>query len=250
MSKQEGTGTGTGGHGRFAWGEARPMTLPFLRNLAVTIASGDALDIRQFTVHERMSSLFHVTLVAVSENADIDFDAVVGKPARFVMQGDLLAGTLPRIWSGLCAELHQLATVEGEGLSTYHLVIVPTLWLATQRRNHRMFQQLSELDIALALLDEWDIEPTKKLAGTYDHSGSAARRTFEHFGRIAEPVSSRPCAVLNGAAAPASSASRAKKWRRPTSARRPGQPHSHASLDFPTSVGPLVSPLVQSSSLT
>ena len=135
-------------------------------NLSVTVASEDALDIRQFTVHEQMSSLFHVTLVVVSRNPDIDFEAIVGQPARFVMQGNLLAGALHRIWSGICAEFHQLAT-EGDGVSTYYLDLVPALWFATQRRNYRMFQQTSELDIALTLLSEWNIEPVKRLSGVY-----------------------------------------------------------------------------------
>ncbi len=71
-----------------------------------------------------------------------------------------------RGWTGLCSELQQLQVEEG-GLSTYHLVIVPTLWLLTQRRNHRMFQQKSELDIVLQLLGEWGIKPEKRLSSTY-----------------------------------------------------------------------------------
>lgn len=135
-------------------------------NLSVTVASGDSLDVRQFTVHERLSSLFRVSLVVLSENHDIDFEAVVGQPARFIIQGSYLDGAAPRFWSGICSELYQLAAEE-DGLSTYHLDIVPTLWLATQRRNYRMFQQKSELKIALKLLSEWGIEPVKRLSATY-----------------------------------------------------------------------------------
>ena len=39
-----------------------------LRNLAARIDSNDTLDVREFAVQERMSSLFEVTLVALSEN--------------------------------------------------------------------------------------------------------------------------------------------------------------------------------------
>jgi len=47
---------------------------------------------------------------------------------------------------------------------TYHLSIVPDLWLATQKRNYKVFQQISELDIVLELLDQhWDIQPELRL---------------------------------------------------------------------------------------
>ncbi len=132
-------------------------------HLSVNVASGDVLDVRQFTVHERLSSLFRVTLVVVSDNPNVDFEAAVGRPARFSIAGTMAT---PRFWSGICAELHQIAVEEG-GLSTYHLDIVPSLWLATQRRNYRMFQHISELDIGLTLLSEWGIEPVKRISGTH-----------------------------------------------------------------------------------
>jgi type VI secretion system secreted protein VgrG len=130
--------------------------------LSVAVASGDALEVRQCTVHERMSSLFVVSLVVMSENPDVDLDATVGGPARFSIR----TGPWERAWAGVCNRFQQTAVEEG-GLSTYHLTLVPMLWLATQRRNHRIFQQLSELDIALALLAEWGIAPEQRLSGKY-----------------------------------------------------------------------------------
>lgn len=128
------------------------------KNLEVEIASGDGLDVRQFSVHERLSSLFQVNLVVVSENASIEFDEVVGQPAKFKMA----AGMHERFWSGICNHFEQVK-VEPTGLSTYQLSIVPTLWLLTQRKNHRMFQQISEPDIVQKLLKEWDIEPVVRI---------------------------------------------------------------------------------------
>ena len=136
------------------------------RNLHVTIASGDTFDVRQFSVVERMSSLFEITLLVVSENPDVDFEAAVGQAASFSMGGEGEGSPGLRGWTGLCSELQQLQVEEG-GLSTYHLVVVPALWLLTQRRNHRMFQQKSELDIVLQLLGEWGIKPEKRLSSAY-----------------------------------------------------------------------------------
>jgi type VI secretion system secreted protein VgrG len=134
-----------------------PAMLKLTGNLVVTVASKDTLDVRQFVVQERMSTLFKVTLVALSENPDIDFDAVIGQPARFLLHTHDLAHP-ERYWSGVCSHLQQVA-VEPRGLSTYQITLVPNLWLATQRRNYRMFQQLSELEIAIKVLREWGIDP-------------------------------------------------------------------------------------------
>jgi type VI secretion system secreted protein VgrG len=120
-------------------------------HLAVSIASGDRLDVRQYMVHQRMSSLFQVSVVALSANPSIDLDAVVGQEASFAIQA-----LEPRCWTGICNHIEQVAA-EPDGLSTYEVSIVPTLWLATQRRNYRMFQQLSEPDIVLGMLKEWGI---------------------------------------------------------------------------------------------
>jgi type VI secretion system secreted protein VgrG len=128
------------------------------KNLEVEVGSGDTLDVRQFAVHERLSSLFQINLVAVSDNPSIDFDAVVGQPARFSMA----AGRHDRSWSGVCNHFEQVR-VEPTGLSTYQFSIVPILWLLTQRKNHRMFQQISELDIVVKLLGEWGIEPVLRV---------------------------------------------------------------------------------------
>jgi type VI secretion system secreted protein VgrG len=140
--------------------------MPPSANLAVTVASGDALDVRELSVEEAMSTLFTVTLDVVAENPDLDFEAIVGKDASFTLHGRAGGGVGARTWTGVCNELYQLR-VEESGLSTYRLRIVPTLWLATQRRNYRMFQQLSELEIVEKILGEWGISPEKKLTGTY-----------------------------------------------------------------------------------
>src|SRR5262249_33090645 len=127
----------------------------------VHVASKDNLDVRHFETSERMSSLFEVRVVAVSDNDDIDFEAVIGQPMTFAV-----FGPQNRAWGGVCSELRQIA-VEETGLSTYELTLVPKLWLATQRRNHRMFQLKTEVEITLDLLKEWGIEPTLRLAGKY-----------------------------------------------------------------------------------
>lgn len=135
------------------------------RLLSLKVASNDDLDVRQFSIEERISSLFTVSLVAVSRNDNIEFDAVVGQKASL----EIHHGKGVRTFRGIVNHLEHIA-VSGsqDGLSTYQLSIVPELWLSTQRKNHRMFQQISEPDIVLQMLKEdWSIEPELKLSGQY-----------------------------------------------------------------------------------
>src|SRR5687767_6801980 len=84
--------------------------------LGVHVASHDELDVREFSIEERIGSLFTIRLSAVSENHAVEFDAVVGRPARFEMhdQGRF------RIWTGICSHMEQMQR-EDEGVSTYEL---------------------------------------------------------------------------------------------------------------------------------
>ena len=136
-------------------------------NLVLEVASGEALDVRKFEVIERVSGLFEVRIVALSPNPEVDFDAILGKDARFGFYRNRIVASAYRSWTGICNHIQQ-TDAEETGLSTYELVIVPHLWFLTQRRNHRMFQQLSDLEIVLKLLAEWGIQPVQKVdAGAY-----------------------------------------------------------------------------------
>jgi len=135
------------------------------RRLAVSVASGEALDVRQFQVEERMNELFEISIVAMSDNMDIDFEAIAGQRMTFTVRKDTGEHD-SRTWTGLCRHIEQLG-VEERGQSAYRLVLVPALWLLTQRKNHRMFQRESEVDIARKLLAEWRIPVAESLTATY-----------------------------------------------------------------------------------
>ena len=55
-------------------------------DLELSIATGEALVVQQFSVIERISSLFEVTLVAAAESPDLDLEGVFGEAARFTMR--------------------------------------------------------------------------------------------------------------------------------------------------------------------
>src|SRR4029453_3042230 len=72
-------------------------------------------------------------------------------------------------WTGIVSQLELMRSETGPlrtnaaGVSTYAVTIVPRLWLLSQWRNYRIFQYLSEVDIALKLLKEWNIDHVVRL---------------------------------------------------------------------------------------
>lgn len=118
-------------------------------DLALRISNAETLDVRSFRVDERIGSPFLVDLVVRSSNSDLDFETLIGESARFDLGKR-------RAWAGVVRAVH-LSRAEPNGLSTYRVEIVPKLWLLTQRRNHRIYQRMTEPDMAMELLSEWNI---------------------------------------------------------------------------------------------
>lgn len=128
----------------------------------VQVASGDELDVRSFSVKQRMSQLFRVELRVVSSNLSVALDAVIGKEATFSLKTQWSS----RSFNGLCIEMEQVR-VDREGLATYTLAIAQRMWLLTQRKNYRIFQYKSELDIVRQLLGEWGVTYVSRVARSH-----------------------------------------------------------------------------------
>jgi type VI secretion system secreted protein VgrG len=132
--------------------------------LDFTCALGTPFDVRSFHVEEGVSRPFSVELTLVSRDASLDLGAVIGKPASLHLETGYAHAPGGRTFTGVCSFATRVRGVaEGAGgsaaLSTYALRLVPTLWLLTQRTNHRTFQHLSIPEIADELLNEWGIQP-------------------------------------------------------------------------------------------
>jgi type VI secretion system secreted protein VgrG len=161
-----------------------------------TCALGNPFDIRRFTVRESVHKLFSIELLVVSEDANIDFSAIVGQPASFrVDSGFVRVGGTRRGWSGIVSYLEQVQGMEvgrhgTRVLSTYTLRIVPQLWMLGKRRNHRIFQRLSIPDILDKLLSEWGLEPVWNVErGKYpklEYKCQYAETDFAFFCRLLE----------------------------------------------------------------
>lgn len=131
-------------------------------NISLEMPSDDIFDVREFRIHDALSTLFRADLTVACDNPGVEFEDLIGKAATFRVKLD--AGLYPgkaseRVWTGVIAELQQLVS-EDTGLSTYHVAVVPKLWLLTQRTNCRIFQQKTDLEIVEEILAEWDIKPT------------------------------------------------------------------------------------------
>ncbi|MFO0761044.1 MAG: type VI secretion system tip protein TssI/VgrG [Byssovorax sp.] len=128
-----------------------------MNNLELSLTGVEVpLDVRRFSVNEALSALFSVDVWAMSAQGDLDLDAIVGRAASLHIHPGALQGS-GRAWSGICAFMEQVHA-EPTGLSTYHMRVVPKLWLLTQRRNHRVYQHLSIPDITDKLLGEWGVD--------------------------------------------------------------------------------------------
>jgi type VI secretion system secreted protein VgrG len=118
----------------------------------------ESLSVRRFAVHEGLSTLFEVSIWAVSPYDDLDLEAIVGKEAAFRIVTGVAHSRRPvRLWSGVCRHIEQVQAEPG-GLSTYYLRIVPKIWLLTHRRNSRIFQHKTAPEIIDAVLQDWGIQ--------------------------------------------------------------------------------------------
>jgi len=115
----------------------------------------DDFHVRDFSVRERISEPFEMSVVALSSNHDVDLESVVGRGAGLIIPGSL--GVFG--WTGVCAHMEQLELETSDaGRSTYFLRIVPSLWLLTQRRSYRIFQHMDTKDIVRKVLDEYRVQ--------------------------------------------------------------------------------------------
>jgi type VI secretion system secreted protein VgrG len=128
-------------------------------NQTIAFASNAQLDVRHVSIHEALNDLFQVTVMAVSSDDSFDLDAIVGKGAAIRLERP----GRTRVWAGVCASAAQVQVEPAPGVSTYHIVIMPTFWRTTQRRGSRIFQHMTTPAIVQKVLAEWQIVPDTSL---------------------------------------------------------------------------------------
>lgn len=138
-------------------------------HLRLAVDGPAAFEVRRFAVTEGLHELFRVELEILSPDMNVDLDALMGAEARFELRRH--PEFAARSWQGLVTRAEHVG-IDDAQLSTYQLVVEPELWLLTQRRNYRVFQQLSDPAIVLEVLGDWGIEP--RIA--YDASAYLGRK--------------------------------------------------------------------------
>jgi type VI secretion system secreted protein VgrG len=138
------------------------------QNLKLVIDAPDRFDVREYRVKDGINQLFTVHLIVRCENPAVDFEEVIARVASFSVELDKVRyGDMPSpAWKGVVSDIQQL-TSEPSGLSTYEIEIVPAFWLLTQRTNCRVFQQMTDLDVALAILKEWHLAVESQCTEVY-----------------------------------------------------------------------------------
>jgi type VI secretion system secreted protein VgrG len=120
--------------------------------------------VTRFELREAMSELFELTVELLLPDPALDMKSVVGQLARVALTDE----PFQREIEGIVRRARQLSS-EPSGTSRYEIVVVPPLWLTTRRKDHRIFQDLSVIDIVGQVLEGYDgrIDAAKNLCG--DH---------------------------------------------------------------------------------
>ncbi len=127
--------------------------------------SGD-FAVYSFSGYEEVGHCYEFVIELVSLSAEADLTALLGTPALLSIADRSGAN---RLVHGLIREMEQLHT--GNRFTHYRAVLVPRLWFLRQIIDHRIFQNLSVVDIIQQILKEQGFPADAssfKLSGTYD----------------------------------------------------------------------------------
>jgi type VI secretion system secreted protein VgrG len=111
-----------------------------------TVLGPDVLALQRFEGREAMSALFDWQVDCLAVTPDVDFDALLGTHATVTLvtrQGD-------RPFDGIVTEARWLGP--GENGHRYRLTLKPWVWLASLRRNQRIFHRKTVVQIVQELL--------------------------------------------------------------------------------------------------
>ncbi|MEJ7729891.1 MAG: type VI secretion system tip protein TssI/VgrG, partial [Polyangiaceae bacterium] len=125
-------------------------------NVDVQIPDPLARGIPGLVVHsldwtDAISELFELTLEISSTDPALRMAALVGRQAAVALPDEPFLSSI----RGMVRRARQL-TCEPAGLSRYQLTIVPPLWLATRRSNHRVFQDATVPEVVVEVIARYE----------------------------------------------------------------------------------------------
>jgi len=97
---------------------------------------------------EALSQPYRFDLDLMSENPDLDFDDIVGRPGFITFKS--YESEFERHINGIINKFEQ--SKQGRRFTTYHVELVPSLWLLSYRANLRIYQGKSVVSIIESVL--------------------------------------------------------------------------------------------------
>ena len=136
--------------------EATPLQMELVTSL------GAVLKFRSMTAQEEVSRLFEFQVVALSEDADVAADGLLGANAAVSIE---IGEDAKRWFHGVVASFG-IEGVEGRHVS-YRLTLRPWLWLLTRAANIRIFQEKTAPDIIKEVFGQYTSTFVEELEATY-----------------------------------------------------------------------------------
>jgi type VI secretion system secreted protein VgrG len=132
------------------------VTLSFPDSAGAGPISG--IVVHRYQLRDALSELFELTLQIASTDPALDLHAVVGE-TLVVHFTDEPGDGQPTV-AGLVRGVRQLSSGATSGAaqsaSNYEIDVVPPLWLATRRRDHRIFEHKSAIGIVQEIVQGYD----------------------------------------------------------------------------------------------
>jgi type VI secretion system secreted protein VgrG len=111
---------------------------------------------------DSINELFEYRVSAVSEEKIVDFDDLIGTDMTIRLEG---RDNAIYFYNGIVTDANWGGAKDG--LYTYQFILRPWMWLASQRRNQRIFHKKSAPDIIVDVLSAYATDYNKELTGTY-----------------------------------------------------------------------------------
>lgn len=132
-----------------------------------------ALQVEGWVAREALSGVAQLRIVALSDNAGLALHDMISRPVTlWTTRAD--GSEISR--SGLIREAELLSG--DAGLARYRLTVVPWLWLATQQRASRLFEDKPVLDIVRHVLDGYEGYVTRIAPGVDQVLADLAPRPY------------------------------------------------------------------------
>ncbi|RJL07996.1 type VI secretion system Vgr family protein [Paracoccus siganidrum] len=114
-----------------------------------TDLGADVLVLLRFDGSDHLNDLFEYRVEALASRADLDFDSLIGTHATVEIEGR--EGT--RHFDGIVTQTRWAGV--GENGHRYDLTLRPWFWLASRRRNQRIFHNMTVVQILQELLSDY-----------------------------------------------------------------------------------------------